>query len=185
MDIFNKQKVKDLEIEIAKLNYQIENKPAFEVGKNYKYGKLISFKFITKNECLGYNYVMTYFGYEYKFESTGALHTINDIVSELDNTIIETKPKMLFNYTQPEPPKVFKVSDVEKLQYELNFPRKYNIGDVYKKVYKCVNVVVNTRTDIEDINLHFGMVSREQITGRTYIFKKDNERLEIFEAVKK
>ena len=107
-------------------------------------------------------------------------------VKDLENQIKLLKMPKIFctPYKQPEPPKVFKVSDVRKLKYELNFPRKYNIGDIYKKVYKCVNVVVNTATNIDTVIYNGCVTSSEVIIGRTYIFRKDNERLEIFETVK-
>ena len=100
-------------------------------------------------------------------------------VKDLEKQIFQLKMKEAI-----VPTKVFKVSDVRKLKYELNFPRKYNIGDIYKKVYKCVNVVVNTATNIDTVIYNGCVTSSEVIIGRTYIFRKDNERLEIFETVK-
>lgn len=113
-------------------------------------------------------------------------------VKDLEKQIFQLKMKEamlpisehIFNHKQPEPQKVFKISDIEKLQYELNFPRKYNIGDIYKKVYKCVNVIVNTDTSIETATHNGCMISREKINSRTYYFENGNEKLGILEMLK-
>ncbi len=77
----------------------------------------------------------------------------------------------------------FKVSETEKIKYEIDFPRIYNLGKKYDYGI-CINVEVLTEKDWCHDTIGFDTSSTEKIIGRKYIFKNDKITSELIEALK-
>jgi hypothetical protein len=98
------------------------------------------------------------------------LNSVMPTLNKLEHIIIQSK-------TIPQ------ICKLDKIQYELDYPRKHNLGSIYKKVFKCNNIKVIT--ELKEITLTCGAkVKKEVITGRTYYFINGNENINIFEPFK-